>query len=149
MTCSSSGQTSTRSREDRNTSIWFPATTGRAEPVRATAGGFAALERDWKDDLVRPELPMALTTSSIPDEPGTVDFLEGPVVMAGLCDGTSVLHGDPDRPETMLALDNEREWGNWRIRYRTRDLKRAIPFIPLYEVVDEQYTVYFPARRAQ
>jgi hypothetical protein len=72
--------------------------------------------------------------------------MEGPVVLAGLCDGTPALHGDPEHPEAMLTPDNEREFGAWRAQYRTRNEERSIRFVPLHEVTDERYTVYFPVR---
>ena len=54
------------------------------------------------------------------------------------------LYGDKEQPEAMLVPDNEREWRTWRPGYRTRDQERGIRFVPLYEIVDERYTVYFP-----
>jgi hypothetical protein len=119
---------------------------GQPERVHAAPGAFATIRRKWKDDLVRIELPFALTVSPIPDEPQTVAFMEGPVVLAGLCEGTPVLHGDLGRPEALLASADEREWGTWRIRYQTVGQERATTFVPLYEVVDEPYSVYFPVR---
>jgi hypothetical protein len=42
--------------------------------------------------------------------------------------------------------DNEREWSAWLRGYRASGQKRGLRFKPLYEVVDEPYTVYFPVR---
>jgi hypothetical protein len=44
----------------------------------------------------------------------------------------------------LLVPDNEREWTNWIPWYRTVGQARGLRFIPLYEVRDERYTVYFP-----
>ncbi len=44
----------------------------------------------------------------------------------------------------MLIPDNEREWRTWRPGYRTQGQERGLRFLPLYEIVDERYTVYFP-----
>jgi len=121
---------------------------GRAVPA-GSPGSFVEIRRGWKDDHVRLELPMALTASPVPDDPETVAFLEGPVVLAGLCEGGTVLRGDPRRPEELLVPDNEREWGIWKTRYRTRGQAREISLVPLHEIVDEQYTTYFPVRGRQ
>jgi hypothetical protein len=77
-----------------------------------------------------------------------VAFMDGPVVLAGLCDEERTLCGDTDHPETILVPDNEREWRGWKPGYRTRNQARGIRFLPLYEIVDERYTVYFPVVKA-
>jgi hypothetical protein len=64
--------------------------------------------------------------------------------LAGLVDEERTLRGDKDQPETLLAPDNERQWGEWLSGYRTQGQERNFRFIPLYNVVDEAYTVYFP-----
>jgi hypothetical protein len=92
------------------------------------------------------EFPKVLTTCPLPDEPDTVAFLDGPVVLAGLCEEERTLHGDKDNPASMLTPDNEREWGEWKQGYRVRNQERGLRFKPLFEVVNEPYTVYFPVR---
>ena len=52
--------------------------------------------------------------------------------------------GDPAQPETLLAPDNEREWVFWQGGYRTRGQARNFRLIPLHEVREQRYTVYFP-----
>jgi hypothetical protein len=73
--------------------------------------------------------------------------MDGPVVLAGLTEEERLLHGNPAAPETILAPDNEREWTNWIPSYRAVGQARGLRFIPLYEVRDERYTVYFPITR--
>jgi hypothetical protein len=121
---------------------------GKPERISGKPPAFAAVRRTWSDDTLRVELPKALTVCPLPDKPDTVAFLDGPVVLAGLCDEERMLTGDPRRPETLLTPDNEREWGDWHTRYRTHNQDRGIRFLPLYEVRDERYTVYFPVRAA-
>jgi len=70
-------------------------------------------------------------------------------VLAGLCDEERALVGDKDDPRTLLTPDNEREWGSWQSGYRTQHQARNIRFTPLYEVIDQRYTVYFPIRPAE
>jgi hypothetical protein len=111
--------------------------------------GFHAIGRVWHRDTVRIELPKALRACPLPDEPDTVAFLDGPVVLAGLCDEARTLNGDKDRPSTLLAPDNEREWDRWLGGYRAVNQQRGLRFKPLHELTDERYTVYFPVRRKQ
>jgi DUF1680 family protein len=119
---------------------------GRPEAVDGAVGGLVTLRRTWQNDTLRLELPYGLHTCPLPDEPETVAFMAGPVVLAGLCDEERTLYGDAAHPETLLAPDNEREWTHWLGGYRVRGQERGLRLVPLYEVTDEPYTVYFPVR---
>ena len=46
----------------------------------------------------------------------------------------------------MLTPQNEREWAEWKPGYRTINQRRNVRFMPLHDVVDESYSVYFPVR---
>ncbi|WP_077623298.1 beta-L-arabinofuranosidase domain-containing protein [Sediminibacillus massiliensis] len=110
--------------------------------------GFCQLTRKWANgDVIQIELPKTITASPLPDEPDTIAFLDGPIVLAGLSDEERTLYGDKEKPETMLAPDNEREWAKWLPGYRTIGQDRGLKFIPLYEVEDQHYTVYFPVKK--
>jgi DUF1680 family protein len=117
-----------------------------SEPQAVETGpsSFCTIRRTWQDDAVRVEFSKALSTCPLPDEPDTVAFMDGPVVLAGLCEEERTLYGDKDRPETILTPDNEREWFFWQHGYRTRGQERRLRFVPLYEIKDEAYTLYFP-----
>lgn len=117
---------------------------GQRQPVTAAPSTYWSARRSWQDDSLRVVLPKGLTTCLLPDRPNVVAFLDGPVVLAGLCEEERTLYGDPGRPETILVPDNEREWATWKGGYRTQHQERGIRFQPLYEIVDERYTVYFP-----
>jgi hypothetical protein len=98
--------------------------------------------------------------------------MDGPVVLAGLNPGEIPsakqskktgsynarlnyrvsgisLYGDPTQPASILIPDNEREWTYWRGDYRTHGQPQNIRFIPLHEVRDEVFTVYFPVQRSE
>jgi DUF1680 family protein len=117
---------------------------GTPEETEFAPSSYWSTRRTWHRDRIHVELPKGLTTYPLPDRPDMVAFMDGPVVLAGLCDEERTLYGDVDHPEDMLVPDNEREWRAWRPGYRTRDQERGIRFVPLSEIVDERYTVYFP-----
>ncbi|GGG25717.1 beta-L-arabinofuranosidase domain-containing protein [Paenibacillus abyssi] len=109
--------------------------------------GFVNISRVWSDgDKLQLKLPKTLTAFPLPDRPDMVAFMEGPVVLAGLCDEERELHGNINHPETLLTPDNEREWATWLTGYRTVNQDRGIRFIPLYEIEEQAYTVYFPVK---
>jgi DUF1680 family protein len=106
--------------------------------------GFVEVEHPGGRSAVEMTLPHRLRVDPVPDEPATVAFVEGPVVLAGLCDRETTLTGDVEEPTSFLAPDDERQWAQWLPGYRTVGQPHSIRFVPLSEVRDEPYTVYFP-----
>jgi DUF1680 family protein len=119
---------------------------GEPQSVSSAPSSFHTIQRMWQEDTVRLELPKALSTCPLPDAPDVMAFMDGPVVLAGLCGEERMLCGDRDIPETMLTPDDEREWRTWKPGYRTRNQERNFRFAPLYAIRDERYTVYFNYR---
>ncbi|WP_141504861.1 beta-L-arabinofuranosidase domain-containing protein [Paenibacillus luteus] len=111
---------------------------------------YAVLEREWADgDHIQVELPKTLTAEQLPGEPDTYAFLDGPIVLAGLVAEERRLAGNPERLDTLLVPDRERNHSWWNSGYyRTKGQECGIRFIPLYEIKDEAYSVYFPMRPA-
>ncbi|OCT12748.1 hypothetical protein A8709_30355 [Paenibacillus pectinilyticus] len=107
---------------------------------------FIAIRKAWSNgDIVQIEFPKSLTTEPLPGAEDMVSFMDGPIVLAGLIDCEHRLVGNPSLPETMLVADRERNHSWWNVGYyRTKGQDKGIRFIPLYEIKDETYTVYFP-----
>jgi len=119
---------------------------GERYPVAVQPPGFHMISRTWHKDTIRLELPKTLSICAIPDEASTVAFLDGPMVLAGLCDREHTLHGDVSVPDSILVPDNERQWGQWLSGYRTFGQPVGMRFKPMHEIVDEPYTIYFPLK---
>jgi DUF1680 family protein len=108
--------------------------------------GFITLDATWSDSTIDITLPTSVRIVPIPDEPGTIAFLNGPVVLAGECEDEPTLVGED--PAALLAPDNERQWGEWLQGFRITGQDRTIRLRPLNEIVDQAYCVYFPTRTA-
>lgn len=131
---------------------------GEYQLVAGSPSSYARIQRIWQTDTVQITLPQALTLSPLPDRPETAAFMDGPVVLAGILgdghgligpetlDEKTLYCGNED-PTTILIPDNEREFTRWRIGYRTTGQAQNIRLIPLYEIQDESYQVYFPIAR--
>jgi hypothetical protein len=105
------------------------------------------LRRDWRaGDVARIRFPKRVVAEPLPDRPDAFAFIDGPVALAGLCAEERTLTGDPADPTTFLAPDREREWDTWLGGYHTVGQDVGLRFIPLHDVIDETYTVYFPMR---
>lgn len=110
---------------------------------------FLKLRLSEQSTVLRLIFPKVLRTEALPDAPGTVAFLDGPLVLAGIVGEERTLLGDQAQPETMLQADAERHHGWWQTgTYRTKNQDRGFRFIPLSEVRDETYCVYFPVRES-
>ncbi|CAH1202163.1 hypothetical protein PAECIP111891_02004 [Paenibacillus allorhizoplanae] len=115
-----------------------------SDPVRPQS--FIEIRKTWSNgDVVLIEFPKSLTTEPLPGAEDMVAFMDGPIVLAGLIEREHRLIGNPTLPETMLVADRERNHSWWNVGYyRTKGQDKGIRFIPLYEMRDETYTVYFP-----
>jgi DUF1680 family protein len=142
-----------------------PTLTVNSEEQKSASSpsSYAVVRRVWANDIVRLSLPHGLTTEPLPDRPNTVAFMDGPVVLAGvLGEGPAhsgkgwsplvgvetlselPLYGQPGDPTAMLVPDCDREFSRWRIGYRTTGQAQNFRLIPLYEIRDESYAIYFP-----
>jgi DUF1680 family protein len=128
------------------------AVNGRTEPGPFVPASLYSIRRSWTDETVSLTLPKGLSCAPLPDDPTMVAFMDGPVVLAGLCDDERTLRGDKDHPETILRPHNLHRkpeyWTYGRPEYRTHNQLHNVRFIPLHEVRDERYTVYFPVHGA-
>ena len=109
-----------------------------------TPGSFAELKISGPESRIRLEFRKAITIETLPGDEHMAAFLDGPVVLAGLCDEERTLYVSGQAPEAILTADNEREWAAWKHTYKTVGQERGIRFIPLYEVGYQPYSVYFP-----
>jgi hypothetical protein len=72
------------------------------------------------------------------------------VVLAGICDKDILLKGDVKNPESILSHEYEQQYRvvRWKqSHYRTVNQDMNIKFVPLYEIADEPYTIYFPVHK--
>ena len=119
---------------------------GEVIEIRAEKGSFAEIKRVWKQDTVHVEIPKGIHVDHLPGRPDMAAYLDGPVVLAGLCREERTLYTDLDAPKQVLVSDNEREWAYWQNTYKTVGQDRGIRFVPLYQVGYEEYQVYFPLK---
>jgi len=112
--------------------------------------GYHSINRVWNDDEITVEFPTEVYAEPLADSKNLVAFMEGPVVLAGICNNDLPLKGDISNPSTILAPEYEHQYKlvNWKqSHYKTVNQDVNIRFIPLYEIIDEQYTIYFPVKK--
>lgn len=114
--------------------------------------GCLDIEREWADDVISLYFTASLTASTLPDMPGNAAFMEGPVVLAGLCDKDCHITLDNDRPESALTYVTEHTYDTFpwqQSTYRTINRAEHITLTPLYDITDEPYTIYFSTKHKE
>ncbi|MBR5091371.1 MAG: glycoside hydrolase family 127 protein, partial [Ruminiclostridium sp.] len=81
---------------------------------------------------------------TLPDEPEKAAILSGPIVLAGLTEEAVTLTGKKAKKILKNRMTHTYSTFPWeQDHFETTGQKRNISLIPLYEVEDEAYTVYF------
>lgn len=111
--------------------------------------GYCNIRRVWGNDTVSIYFPATLSVSELPDMPGVAAVLEGPVVLAGLCSSDCGIRSASGDPTMALVNVTEHTYSTFpwqQSTYRTVGQPENFDLIPLYDVTDEEYTVYFTVR---
>ncbi len=115
---------------------------GRKVENRAE-NGYVTLIEEWHGQKITFDISFAIEAVRLKGSE-LYAFREGPILLAGLTDKEVTIHSGQIRPDELLVPFAEREWGFWRNSFITKGQKENIVFKYLYEICEEQYTVYFP-----
>lgn len=113
-----------------------------AAPVK---DGWLDITADWQNDSVQVFFPSELRAEILPDMPELMSVVDGPIVLAGIIGSDCGITG-ADKLNEQFMPQREHTYGTfpWRQNsWRTRNQPQSVMFRPLYEVTDEEYTVYF------
>jgi DUF1680 family protein len=119
---------------------------GASVPAKAGANGFVELQRSWTSARVTVSFAKRVVREPLPGDPSRFALLDGPVVLAALTDR------EPELPtEAALTPQYEHQYvdgRDWQSgHYLARTKTGSVALVPLYEVADENYTLYFAATR--
>ena len=110
--------------------------------------GYLVLSRSWEEDTVDLFFPSEVRYEPLADNPRLFSLVDGPVVLAGLTEEDRPISGDPADPSSFLLPETPHTYDTYVWQQNTyRTLNQPVNFrlVPLYEVQDEPYTVYFSA----
>ena len=107
--------------------------------------GYAVLEDNFVESELQLNFTPKLFTVGLPDDESKVAVMEGPIVLAGLVDSDCGLKINGDITKVLMPqYEHLYSAFNWKQgTYNTLHQDKNFTFIPLYEVLDEKYTVYF------
>ncbi|HPE49449.1 MAG TPA: glycoside hydrolase family 127 protein [Hyphomonas sp.] len=125
-----------------------PSLSVNGEPVSARPGadGYAVIEREWRaGDRVHLSLPFSLRMEATPDDPDTVAFLYGPLVLAA---DLGPADAPFDQPAPALVADDILAGFTPAGAAATFDVTGiarpgALRFSPFYALHDRRTAVYF------
>ncbi len=118
-----------------------------AEPLK-NEDGFLTIDRKWKNgDCVDIDMPLQLYSESMPDNPGRIAVLYGPLVLAAQLGKTAP---DPVAGVPVLLTEDKKiaDWieaGEHPLEFRVNGVGKTFdPALkPFYKTYDEYYSVYF------
>lgn len=105
---------------------------------------FVTIKRYWRNDNITITLDKKVYTVSLPDIPDMVAFMYGPTVLAGLCEEERTIYTGGKPPGQLLRPFNVSKWD--KESFYTTEQPINIKFIPLHDVINERYTIYFPVK---
>ena len=112
--------------------------------------GYLKIQKTWTNDTIDLFLAPALSYVSLPDQPEKSAIMEGPVVLAGMCEKDHGLYTNGETPEDALYAQSEHMYSvfPWKqSTYLTKKQPENFTFRPLYEIDEETYTVYFSLKK--
>ena len=118
---------------------------GTASDIKKESG-YALIDGIKGSDVIDLFLPSVVKAERLPDMKHLAAFVDGPIVLAGLTDEVDVISGDFDNPSEFLDPVTEHAYDIFvwlQNNYRTKRQSKTIKFMPLYDVKDEAYTLYF------
>ena len=141
------------------------AITVNGKPEKTTAvNGYAAVDRTWQlGDRVEVSLPMHFHAAPLPGSQRLEAMMYGPLVLAGLMgkDGltTDMIYGSEgpsytgkytDAPMPRIETGKTAAWvekAGEPLRFKTATEAGTMELKPLYQVLNERYTIYFEVDR--
>ncbi|HEY9155271.1 MAG TPA: beta-L-arabinofuranosidase domain-containing protein [Opitutaceae bacterium] len=115
---------------------------GKAVSVSPSKNGFIEINRDWKNAAVKISFAKHVTAEPLPGDDQRFALLDGPIVLAALTTSEPVMSPKtPLTPQYEHVYFSGRAWQSSHFFARTTSGTETL--IPLYEVVDESYAVYF------
>ena len=121
---------------------------GEPVPESAVQDGYIVLSRAWGKDILDVFFPSEVRCEPLPGDAGLFSLVDGPVVLAGLTQEDRPVAGDLSDPASFLLPETPHTYSTfvWQQNtYRTRNQAVNFRLIPLYDVLDEPYTVCFSA----
>lgn len=108
--------------------------------------GYLHINKEWNNDEISLYFPTGVNQEFLPGRKDLFAILEGPIVLAAVNTKETSLHLENESASNKLVKQSEHTYETfpWKQScYVLRTSESEIDFMPLYDVTDESYTVYF------
>ncbi|MBQ5852422.1 MAG: glycoside hydrolase family 127 protein [Lachnospiraceae bacterium] len=107
--------------------------------------GYIVIAKVWNNDEIDVLFNASLQLSELEDVKDMVAVMEGPIVLAGICDSDKGLFMSDDIEKVLVPFkEHTYDTFPWQqSTYMTTSQPENFRFQPLYDVLDEKYTLYF------
>lgn len=134
---------------------------GATLKVFSSPSSYLTLERIWKTgDKIEINLPMKLHIDAMPDDPSVQAMMYGPIVLAGRFDAVSkeMLYGDYEPkptdqrkvPDIIADANQPTAWveadSKQPLTFRALGQSQDMTLVPLYQVINDRYAVYWKVK---
>ncbi len=110
--------------------------------------GCITLTREWSHETVYVMFRSEIVFEPLPDQPELAAAVDGPIVLGGLTDRDCGLTGKNPAEIFSLRTEHTYETYVWKQNcYVTKNQPVNMDFMPLYDITDEVYTVYFTVKQ--
>lgn len=114
----------------------------KCEDVKLT-DGYIHISKVWTEDELDVFFPAEVMMEALPDQPELFAFVDGPIVLAGLTDSDMGIEGEL-KDVLCSRVEHTYSTFTWsQNEYVTRKQTKNFKLLPLYDVNEETYTVYF------
>lgn len=127
---------------------YFIAINGEAIKPDIEAG-YALINRVWENDKIEINFNAELELSELEDAKNLVAVMEGPIVLAGVCNSDKGLYMNEKLEDIMIPFkEHTYDTFPWmQSNYITANQPENFKFKPLYDILDEEYTLYFTKKK--
>ncbi|MBQ1194413.1 MAG: glycoside hydrolase family 127 protein, partial [Lachnospiraceae bacterium] len=107
--------------------------------------GYIVIAKVWNNDEIDVLFNASLQLSELEDVKDMAAVMEGPIVLAGICDSDKGLFMSDDIEKVLVPFkEHTYDTFPWQqSTYMTTSQPENFRFQPLYDVLDEKYTLYF------
>lgn len=115
---------------------------GKPVDAKLSESGFIEITREWKSAQITVSFPKRIRKEALPGDSGRFALLDGPIVLAAICDAEPrLLKNTKITPMYEHLYVEGREWQNGHFIAQTAS--GAVILKPVYEIADDAYSIYF------
>ena len=107
--------------------------------------GYYVISKIFKNEKIAVQFENSLSLRTIKDNENIAAVLDGPIVLAAIGHNAESYSLAGEKVSDVLTVFNEHTYDTYpwqQTSYRTKNNNGEVLFVPLYDITDEEYTIY-------